>query len=147
MNVQYQEPVWGYAFELNEGRTHAYINLKPTRGILSPDRRPPFEYPDGTPLQPTAKLHHRPAKYFIPYNKTGTLSWSKARNIYNTRFAKTETEAMHEYNKLVADAINSLYEIAARLGEEFVKPVDDTIAVPPTILTHIPDLRKELSDD
>lgn len=147
MDYQNQEPIWGYAFELSESRTHAYINLKPTKGILSPDRTAPFTCPDGTPFQPSHERLHRPAKYFVPYNKNGTIIWSKARNIYNTRFAKTETEATYEYNKLVADAIESLYKTAAQLGEEFVKPVDDTIAVPPAVLAHIPDLRKDCSND
>lgn len=145
MDSHYKEPIWGYAFELSDTKTYAYLNLKPTKGILSPTNVPPPE--DDAPLHPEHRLPRRPAKYFVPYKKNGTLNWSKSRNIYNTRFAKTETEATHEYNKLVNTAIEFLYQTARDLSENFITPVDDTIDVNHAILAHIQDLRKDDTDD
>ena len=145
MDTRYQEPLWGYAFELSDTNAYAYLNLKPTKGILSPDRRPPLD--DPAPADSTYLQFRRPAKYFIPYSKNGKLCWSKARNIYNTQFAQTQEEATHEYNKLVNDAIEKLYKITRDLSENFIRPIDPTIAVSPMILSHIPDIRKDSNND
>lgn len=103
------DDVWAFAFTLQTSKSGQYVFSEPVRGKFT-------EFDTAVP--PPGKKPTFLPKYFVPYNKTGKLVWSRAVTVAARTYADTKAEAVASFNARINDAVAWLQGRADEIGSK-----------------------------
>lgn len=89
------DDAWAFEFRLQANKARPYLFAAPFRGRFS-------EFPSAAP--PPGRAMTGAPLYFVPYNKTGKLAWSRAVTWSARIYADTEAEAAAGFDAALASA-------------------------------------------
>lgn len=101
------DDVWAFAFTLQTSKNGQYVFSEPVRGKFT-------EFDTAVP--PPGKRPMFLPRYFVPYNKTGKLVWSRAVAVAARTYADTKAEAVAGFNARIDDAVAWLQRRADEIG-------------------------------
>lgn len=103
------DEVWAFAFTLQTSKSGQYVFSEPVRGKFT-------EFDTAVP-PPGRKPTFLP-RYFVPYNKTGKLVWSRAVTVAARTYADTKAEAVAGFNARIDDAVAWMRKRADEIGSK-----------------------------
>lgn len=103
------DEVWAFAFTLQTSKSGPYVFSEPVRGKFT-------EFDTAVP--PPGKRPVFLPRYFVPYNKTGRLVWSRAVTVAARTYADTKAEAVAGFNARIDDAVAWLQGRADEIGSK-----------------------------
>lgn len=112
------DDAWAFEFRLQANKTRPYLFATPFRGRFA-------EFPSAVP--PPGRAMTGAPLYFVPYNKTGKLAWSRAVTWSARIYADTEAEAAAGFNAALASAAGWLRRKADEID---AKRVGKTTSIP-----------------
>lgn len=113
------DDAWAFEFRLQANKTRPYLFAAPFRGRFA-------EFPSAVP--PPGRAVTGAPLYFVPYNKTGKLTWSRAVTWSARVYADTEAEASAGFDAALASAAGWMRRKADEID---AKRVGKTTPVPP----------------
>lgn len=103
------DDVWAFAFTLQTSKNGRYVFSEPVRGKFT-------EFDTAVP--PPGKRPSSRPRYFVPYNKTGKLVWSRAVTVAARTYADTKAEAVAGFNAKIDDATSWMRKRADEIAAE-----------------------------
>lgn len=89
------DDAWAFEFRLQANKTRPYLFAAPFRGRFA-------EFPSAVP--PPGRAVTGAPLYFVPYNKTGKLAWSRAVTWSARIYADTKAEAAAGFDAALSSA-------------------------------------------